>query len=170
MTPLETAGLALFFLVLFLGMFSTIFGLPGTAIIFLDVLVYAAVTGFHRIGLGVLLALALIMVAAEAIEFFLGVLGAARFGASKQGLWASVLGGILGALLLTPSLLGLGAVAGAFFGGFAGTLLVEMLRQHKLKPAFRAAKGAMLGRIAGTAAKGLLCLLMIAITVSKIYS
>lgn len=170
MSPIEIAGLTLFMMVLFLGLFSIIFGLPGAIIILGDVIVYAAVTGFETIGLKVIFVLLLLATAAEALEFFLGMTIALRFGLSIKSFWASIIGGMLGATAMTPFFLGLGAVMGGFLGGFAGVFLVELIRQGRLKPAFRASYGAVLGRVAGTMTKGFLAVVMVIITLTSIYS
>ncbi|MBU1743508.1 MAG: DUF456 domain-containing protein, partial [Proteobacteria bacterium] len=65
---------------------------------------------------------------------------------------------------------GLGAIVGGFFGGFAGVLIVELLRRNRLKPSLRAAWGALLGRAAGIFVKGSFALIMIVITLSSIYN
>jgi uncharacterized protein YqgC (DUF456 family) len=170
LSPLEIAGLTIFIIVLFLGLFSIIFGLPGTVIIFIDVLLYAIITGFTKIGFKILIILVILMIIAEALEFLLGIAGAARFGASKKGAWASVIGSMIGAVIMTPIGMGLGTIVGVFIGGFIGTLMIELIRQQKMKPAWRAGFGAMLGRIAGIIAKGTLSIAMIVITLINIYS
>jgi hypothetical protein len=50
LSPFEIAGLTVFILVLFLGVFLTVFGLPGTVLILIDVVAYALLTGFAQIG------------------------------------------------------------------------------------------------------------------------
>jgi uncharacterized protein YqgC (DUF456 family) len=170
LTPLEIAGLTIFIVILFFGLFITVFGLPGTAVILIDVIIYAAVTGFEKISLTVIFILLLISLTAEVLDFALGMAGASKFGSSVGGMWASAAGSIIGAMILAPLLFGLGAVIGFFFGGFAGALIVELIRQNRLKPAFRAAWGTVLGRFAGICAKGLFAIAMIIITLSNIYS
>jgi len=170
LTPLEIAGLTIFIVILFFGLFITIFGMPGTAIILIDVILYAAITGFERIGLKIILVLLLISLIAEILDFALGIAGAAKFGSSTGGMWASAAGSIIGAMVLSPLLFGLGAVIGFFFGGFACVFIFEMIHRHRLKPAFRAAWGAILGRVAGICAKGLSAVAMIIIALSNIYS
>lgn len=128
------------------------------------------VTAFEIIGFKVLLALVLLAAAAEALEFFLGMTVALQFGLSIKGLWASIIGGVLGAAVMTPFFFGLGAVLGSFIGGFMGVLFIELIRQGHLKPAFRAGYGAVIGRIAGTLTKGFLAVVMIVITLTNIYS
>lgn len=169
MTPLEIGGLTLFILVLLIGAFSILFGLPGTVIILIDALVYASVTGFERIGFKILITLLVLSILAELADFAVGMAGAVKFGASRKAIWASIIGSLIGAMLLAPFLLGLGAVAGGFFGGFAGVLTVELLRRNRLKPSLRAAWGAILGRAAGIFVKGSFALVMIVITLSGVY-
>lgn len=170
MTPIEAVGLTVFILILFLGIFSILFGFPGTIVILLASIVYALLTGFEKIGFKILIALVGLSLSAELLEFYLGVRGAAKFGASKGGIAASLVGAVAGAVLMTPFLMGLGTVAGAFLGGFAGTFIVEMIRRGDLKPAMRASYGAVAGRVAGTLAKGCLALIMVVIVLSAIYS
>jgi hypothetical protein len=169
-TPLEFAGLTVFILVLLIGFFSILMGLPGTLVILFDVLVYALVTGFDRIGIKILLVLVVISAIAESLEFLLGITWARRYGASKRGVTASIIGGVIGALLLTPVFLGLGALIGSFLGALLGAFVVEILNQKDLKPAARAGFGAMMGRLTGLFAKGLCGLAMVIISLMAIYS
>jgi len=170
LTPLEIAGLTLFILVLLFGAFTVLFGLPGTVIILVDAAVYAAVTGFDRVGIKVLIILLILSILAELADFAVGMAGAVKFGASRKAFWASLIGALIGAAFMTPFLLGFGAVIGAFIGGFAGILIVELLRRQRLKPSLRAAWGATLGRAAGICVKGFFALIMVVITLSSVYN
>lgn len=170
MTPIEAVGLTVFILVLFLGFFSILFGIPGTIIILLASIVFSVLTGFEKIGFKIILVLAGISLLAELLEFYLGIRGAARFGASKGSIIASLIGAVAGAVLMTPFLLGLGTLVGAYLGGFAGTFIVEIAHRKEMKPALRASYGAVAGRIAGILAKGCCALVMIAVILSTIYS
>ena len=170
MTPLAIAGLTVFVLVLFMGIYSIAFGIPGTVIILVDVILYALITGFERVGFKIVLILLVISILAEAVDFSFGMAGAARFGISRRALWTSAIGGFIGALAMTPFFLGLGTVTGIFLGGFAGVLAIELIHQAKLKPALRAGYGAIMGRVAGTLIKGFCALVMIVITMTNIYS
>jgi uncharacterized protein YqgC (DUF456 family) len=169
-TPLEVGGLTLFILVLLLGIFSILFGFPGTVIILIDAFVYGAITGFEKIGLKTLVALLVLCVLAEFADFAVSLAGAVKFGVSRKGFWAFMIGGILGALLMTPLFLGLGFLIGTFAGGFIATLTVELLARSKLKPSLRATYGAVLGRVAGIGVKGLFALIMVIMTLTSIYS
>jgi uncharacterized protein len=170
LTPLEIGGLTLFILVLLFGAFSILFGFPGTVIILIDTVVYAAVTGFVRIGFKILITLLILSILAELADFAVGMAGAVKFGASRKAFFASVIGGLIGAALLAPFLLGLGAIAGGFFGGFAGILIVEMLNRNRVKPTLRVPWGALLGRAAGVCVKEVFALIMVVITLTSIYN
>ncbi len=170
MSPLEVAGLTVFILVLFTGIFSTIFGLPGTIVIFLDVLLYAFITGFYRIGIKLIFIMFVITLLAEALDFALGMAGAARFIPSKNNLYAAAAGALLGGILLTPVLFGLGTISGVFLGGFCGVLAVEILRQNRLKPAFRASSRSVFMGMASVFVKGFSALAMVIATLLTIYS
>ncbi len=169
MPLLETAGLAIFVVVLFIGVFSIIFGFPGTFLILGDVVVYALATGFEKIGFKVIIVLALLSLLAEMADFFMGIAGTRKYGSTKIGVTLSIIGGIIGAVVMVPILLGLGAIIGAFLGGFAGAFLGEYLERGKLKPALRAGYGALIGRVVGVLFKGSLAIVMVAITMSSIY-
>jgi uncharacterized protein YqgC (DUF456 family) len=170
LSPFEIAGLTVFILVLFLGVFLTVFGLPGAVLILIDVFAYALLTGFAQIGFKVILILTAMAIVAELLDIGLGMIGAARFGSSRGGMWAALIGSLAGAIVLTPFFLGLGALIGIFLGGGVAVFAIEMLQRRKLKPAFRASIGATLGRTAGIAVKGLVSVAMSAIALFHIYS
>lgn len=170
MSPLEIVGLSIFIIVLLLGLFSIIFGLPGTILIAADVIVYGAVTGFSVIGWKLILAIVILAILAETLEFIIGMSLAFQFGISVKGFWASLAGSIIGAVLLTPFFFGFGAIAGAFLGGFAGVVIVEIIRQRRMKAAFRASMGLLLGRIAGVCLKGIFAFVMVIMALSAVYS
>ena len=157
-------------LVLFLGIFLTVFGLPGTVLILLDVVGYAFLTGFAQIGFKVILILLAMTIVAELLDLGLGMAGAVRFGSSRAGMWAALIGSFAGAVILTPFFLGLGVLMGIFLGGGTAVFITEIIQRRKLKPAFRAGIGAMLGRMTGIAVKGILSMAMVAVTLFHIYS
>jgi uncharacterized protein YqgC (DUF456 family) len=167
---LEIGGQTLFILVLLFGTFTVLFGFPGTVIILIDAVLYAAFMGFDRIGIKILVILLVLSVLAELADFAVGMAGAVKFGASRRAVGASLVGAVIGAAFLTPFWLGLGAIAGAFIGGFAGIMTVELLRQQRLKPALRAAWGATLGRAVGICVKGFFALIMVVITLTSVYN
>jgi uncharacterized protein YqgC (DUF456 family) len=169
-SPFEIAGTTIFILVLFAGILSIVLGLPGTVIILIDVILYAMFTGFDKIGVKILIILLIISLLAEALDFLLGIAGATRHRTSDKGIWASLIGSVTGAIIMTPVLFGFGTILGSFLGGFAGVLILELIHQRQLKPAIRAGYSVILGRFAGMFVKGFFALVMITITLTNLYS
>ncbi len=166
----EATILTIFIIFLFIGLFSIIFGFPGTFLILGDIILYAWITGFEKIGFKIIIVLVFISLLAETIDFFMVIAGAKKYGSSKKGVILSIIGGIIGAILMATVLLGLGAIIGAFFGGFVGAFLGEYLEQKKFKEAVRAGYGSLIGRIIGILIKGSLAIVMVITALSAIYS
>src|SRR5258706_12447830 len=66
--------------------------LPGVPFVFGGLLIGAWIDNFQRIGWGTLTILALLTAMAIAVDFFAGVIGAQRVGASKQPLAGAAIG------------------------------------------------------------------------------
>jgi uncharacterized protein len=165
-----SAGFTIFILILFAGIFLNFFGLPGTVVIFFDVLLYAIFTGFNPVGLKIILFLLISAILAETIDFFLVMGGTLQPVASIRSLGAAASGAIGGAFLLTPFLGGPGIWGGFFLGGLAGILIVEFIRQSNLKIPFRTSSNAIFAMVGRKIVKGFISLFMIAFSLSNIYS
>ena len=170
MSFFAAAGLAIFILILFVGIFLNLFSLPGTVVIFFDVLFYAIFTGFDRIGWKILLFLFIAAIIAEIIDFLLDMYGGLKPIDARKSFRASAIGAITGAVILTPLFWGPGTWAGFFLGGFTGILIVEFLRQSKLKAPFRATNRAIFTMAGRKLVKGVIALFMVALSLSNIYS
>ena len=170
MSSLTSAGFAVFILILFVGIYLSFFELPGTVIIFLDVLLYGLFTGFERLGWKVLLVLLIFSIVAEAIDFLTGLTLAHKAPVVRKSLWAAALGAAAGMIVLTPVLWGIGAWTGFFLGGLSGLVFMELFRQSKLKVPHQASNGAFFAMIGRKLAKGSFALIMIFVSLSHIYS
>jgi uncharacterized protein YqgC (DUF456 family) len=158
---MELGALILLILLFIVGFFSLFFGFPGTWIILISTASYAWITGFEKITLSLLLMLAGVATGAEIFEYFFGVAGARRFGASKKGAFFSIVGGLAGAIIGTPVFFGLGALIGLFAGAFLGAFGYELIRYRKLMHSLKSGMGALLGRASGTLLKLVGALMMI---------
>ena len=170
MSSFATAGFVVFILLLFVGIYLSLFGLPGTIIIFLDVLLYALFTGFAQVNWKVLLFLLVFALLSEAIDFWAGSTDAHKPPVTGKSIWGALLGAVTGMLILTPALWGLGIWGGFFLGGLAGLLLMEWLRQSRLKIPHQATYGALLAMTGIKAVKGGFALIMIFVSLANIYS
>ena len=163
------AGFTVFILILFAGIFLNFFGLPGTVVIFFDVLFYIIFTGFDHVGLKIILFLLISTIIAETIDFLV-MAGGYKPMTSKKSFGAAAIGAVIGAFLLTPFFGGPGIWVGFFGGGLAGVLTVEFIHQSELKAPFRTPGRAIIAMIGGKMVKGLIALFMIAFSLSNIYS
>jgi len=166
------AGFTIFILILFSGIFLNLYGLPGTVVIFFDVLLYALFTGFENVGIKILLFLFFSAAIAETIEFFWVVSETPQQlpASQKLSVKASILGAITGAFLLTPFFWGPGTWAGFFLGGLAGVLIAEIIRQYQLKAPNRTLNSVIFNIVGKNMVKGFISLCMIAFSLSNIYS
>ena len=170
MSSLAAAGFVVFISVLFIGIYLTLFGLPGTLLIFLDVLIYALVTDVATVGWKVLLFLFVVAIVAEAIDVLLGMTQAHKAPVIKQSLWGAAIGAACGMAILTPFLWGPGAWGGFFLGGLTGLVMVELIRQSRLKVPHQAPASTFAAMIGKKALKGIFALTMIFVSLSNIYS
>ena len=153
--------MALFWLVLILGVVIIPFGIAGTFIIVADAFIYGLVTSFDKITLpfiGLLLGIAL---AVELIEALLGAFLAKRFGGSKWGMAGAMIGGFLGAVAGTPVTPVLGTLLGGFLGAFLGAMVLETLHTSDLRNSFKVGIGAFLGAVGGKITKIVVAMVMV---------
>lgn len=167
---MAAAGFVIFILLLFLGIYLTLFGLPGTIVIFLDVLVYGLFTGFAQVGWKVLLFLLVFSVLAETLDFLTGLTKAHKTPVIKKSLWAAAIGAALGMIILTPLFWGIGTWGGFLLGGLAGILVVELLHQSRLKAPHQLSNRIFFAKMGRKALKGSFALVMIFVSLSTVYS
>lgn len=171
MSFFAATGFTIFILILFAGIFFNLFGLPGTVIIFFDVLFYSIFTGFEQIGWKIILFLLVSAVIAETVEFFWIISETPQQVVSPQkSIKAAALGAFMGVFLLTPFFDGPGIWIGFLLGGLAGILIMEIIRQSKLKSPYRTLNRVIFNIVGKNAVKGFISLCMIAFSLSNIYS
>lgn len=170
MSTLVIVGFTLFILILFVGVYMSLFGLPGTVVIFADVLAYAAFNRFDRVGFKILLFLLILSIIGETIDFLMGITESLAPQPSKKLFIVSAASAIVGSFILTPFLLGLGTFSGFFLGCLTGIIVMEFIRQSKLQAPFKASNHAIFVMIGGKLAKGCVSLIMIVISLANIYS
>lgn len=115
--------------------------LPGVPLAAVGALLAAWLTGFDGLGVTPLLVVAALTLLALLVDYVAGLIGARRFGASRAGVWGSVLGALTGLFLLPPFGFLIGALAGAVGG--------ELLSGRKPQDALRAGLGVFVGTLGG---------------------
>lgn len=142
------------------GIAMLLVGLPGTWVVLGSVIVYGLLTGWEAVGLTLVLALLILAVLGEVLEFFASAVGARRFGASKGATVTAIVAVIPGAILGSMVLPIIGTIVGALAGAFLGASLWELAHQRPGPDAWRAGFGALLGRSGAVVAKVLIALTM----------
>jgi uncharacterized protein YqgC (DUF456 family) len=170
MGVLEILVLVLLILAMPAGLIAVVLGLPGTWLILGVSALYAWITDFTAITVQLILAILIIAAAAEIIDFIAGMWGARRYGGSKKAMLATLIGGLLGAIVLAPLFFGLGTVLGAFLGAFAGAFFVTYLEQRRMDEAVRVGWGAFVGRIFAMVFKGAAVVSIIGLDLWAIFS
>ena len=158
----------LFLLILSVGFFAIIFGIPGTWIILLDAVLYGWITHFKILTPRLLLALTLLAIAGETLEFFLSIKGIKQARPARGVVLASFFGGLFLAIMMAPLFLGIGAIFGALIGAFGGAFLMEYLAQRRLMRAAHIGWKAFLGRLAGFLSKLMIASIMTALIVTRL--
>jgi uncharacterized protein YqgC (DUF456 family) len=118
--------------------------LPGTVFVFAGLAVAAWSDGFVRVGLPTVGVLGVLAAVSYVLEFAAGLLGAKRFGASRQAVWGAALGTLVGIFFGLPGIL---------LGPFAGAVLGEYGHRRDLGQAGRVGIGTWVGFALGLAAK-----------------
>ena len=97
------------------------------------------------LGMGILIVMGLLAVVMMALDYVVPALGAKKFGASRAGIWGSIIGMIVGFFLLPGWGLILGTLAGAVIG--------ELSAGQSRGAAFKAGWGVFVGNLFGIGLK-----------------
>lgn len=133
-----------------------IFGLPGNWLIMISTCLFAWWRWDDNVfSIYTLIAIVVLAVLGELFEFFGGIHGAKRAGASWYGSIAAIAGAVAGAILGTFMIpvLFLGTVLGACIGAGLATWSLELSRGRKMEESVRCAVGAGLGEFFGITSK-----------------
>lgn len=127
MFDLSNLVFVLSYLLIFLGIVGALVPvLPGPLLIWLGALIWAWADGFVRIGWPTLLVLAVLTVIAWGADLGLTFLGSKKSGAGWRSIGVSMLGGLLGAILLSSV-----PVVGTFIGAAIGSISALWLMEYR---------------------------------------
>ena len=90
--------------------------IPGPFISFSSLIVLSWARDWEPFGTAFLITMAALTVAASVMDSIFPAVGAKKYGASKLGVWGSVLGMIVGMIFFPPWGIFIGAFAGVFAG------------------------------------------------------
>jgi uncharacterized protein YqgC (DUF456 family) len=130
------------------------FGLPGNWLIVTATSLFAWQQRENRIfSIYTLVAIAVLALAGEIIEFFAGTAGARKAGAGWLAAIVAILGAISGAIIGTLAVPLIGTIIGACLGAGLGVYVVERCSGKTTEASMRSGMGASVGRFIGTIAK-----------------
>ncbi len=145
-----------------LGVVGCIFPLiPGPPLSFLAIVLLSISSKWEAFSLAFLIISGVLAFVITIGDYFFSSLGAKRYGASKAGVWGSVAGMIIGAVLFPPW--------GFFPGAIAGTLAGELISGKKGKEVLRAGWGVMLGTLFGTIMKLAYSIVILIIYIDRLF-
>ncbi|HKR09236.1 MAG TPA: DUF456 domain-containing protein [Gemmatimonadaceae bacterium] len=138
--------------VIILSLILIVLGLPGLWIMVASAVVYNLVVPGDPIGWFTLVAVGVLALVAELLEFSMTGSYARKYGGSRRAGWGAIIGSIVGAMVGFPVPI-VGPVIGAFVGSFLGALIAEFTGGSSAGDATRVAKGALIGRVVSTVLK-----------------
>jgi uncharacterized protein YqgC (DUF456 family) len=116
--------------------------LPGPPLSFIGLFLLALVNHFSPpLTPALVIILAMVTILVIVMDYIIPLLGAKRYGASKWGVWGSVLGMVIG-IFWSPF--------GLLVGAFIGAVVAEWLVGKKKGEALRAGWGVLMGTLLAT--------------------
>ncbi|HBC92280.1 MAG TPA: DUF456 domain-containing protein [Pelotomaculum sp.] len=126
-----------------IGVLGTILpALPGAPLIWLGMLIYGFFVKFQDLTLIFFIGQGLAVILIFLIDYLASIWGVRRYGGSREAVWGSILGGLLGIFVLGPF--------GLIFGPFAGAVAGELYRRSPLDKALEVGFGTLIGFLGGT--------------------
>jgi len=131
---------------LFLGLIGCIVpAIPGPPLSFLALILLEIATQGEAFTTSQLIFWGVVTIIVTVIDYVIPLVGAKKFGATKFGIFGSIIGMVIGIIFFPP----LGMLVGAFIGAVAG----EFLKGKSSPEAFKAGWGVFVGTMLGIGIK-----------------
>jgi len=135
--------------------------IPGPPLSYLSLIVLSFARNWEPFGSRFLIIMGGLTALVFFLDYVIPALGAKKFGASKWGVWGSMLGMIVGLFAFPPF--------GLFIGGFAGAVIGELYVGKARNDALRAGLGVFVGNLFSIGLKMGLCGVMLFFYVKGIF-
>jgi uncharacterized protein YqgC (DUF456 family) len=119
--------------------------LPGPILSYLSLLTISWIKNWEPFSTTFLIIMAGLAIALTILDYIVPAAGAKKYGASKLGIWGSVVGMIIGLFFIPPW--------GIFIGTFLGALVGELLTGKAMNKALRVGWGVFVGNMVGIGLK-----------------
>ncbi|MFH1349579.1 MAG: DUF456 domain-containing protein [Pseudomonadota bacterium] len=135
--------------------------IPGPPLSFLALLILSLAKNWEPFSTTFLMVMAGLTILVTGLDYVVSALGAKKHGASKMGVWGSIVGMFLGIFVFPPF--------GMFMGAILGALVGELLAGKAGKEALRAGWGVLLGNIMGMVLKLAFCGIMLFFYIKEMF-
>lgn len=138
-------------------------GIPGSSLILIAVVIWGAIDGFSTVNWALGIAI-LVLLLSIGIDYLAAYWGAKRSGASNWSQIGAIVGLVVATLGLLPALPFGGPLLGILLGPLLGAAIGEFLYRReleislRLKQAFQAGVGIIVGSIVGRLIQGVLAI------------
>ncbi|MCP4367105.1 MAG: DUF456 domain-containing protein [Deltaproteobacteria bacterium] len=119
--------------------------IPGPALSYLSLFIISYANNWEVFSTAFLVTMGIFTILLTILDYAVPIFGAKKFGASKAGIWGSMIGMLVGFIFFPP----FGIFIGTFFGALAG----ELFAGKDGKKALRAGWGSFIGNIAAIGIK-----------------
>lgn len=127
---------------------------PGPVVAYLSLILLSLARDWQAFSVTFLLVMGVIALLMSIIlDYVVSLAGARKYGATKAGLWGSVIGMIIGMIVFPP--------LGIFIGALAGAVIGEIVIGKKTGEAFRVGWGVFMGNFVGIILKFAYCLMIL---------
>jgi len=123
--------------------------IPGPSLSFFSLIILSYAKNWEPFSVTFLIVMAGLTILVTVLDYIVPAIGAKKYGASKLGIWGSIIGMIFGLFIFPPW----GVLVGAIIGALAG----ELVGGKKGKKALRASWGVFVGNIMGIGLKMAFC-------------
>jgi uncharacterized protein YqgC (DUF456 family) len=122
---------------------------PGPPLSFLALLLISLAKNWEPFSATFLIVMGCLTAAVAVMDYLIPIKGAQKYGASRYGIWGSMIGMLVGIFFFPP----LGMILGAFLGAFLG----ELFAGRAGRDAVRAGWGTFMGTMLSTVLKVVFC-------------
>ncbi len=128
--------------------------IPGPVVAFLSLICLDLAKDWQAFSIPFLMIMGIIaLLMSIVLDYVVSMAGAKKYGASRAGVWGSVIGMIIGMIFFPP--------LGIFIGALAGAVICEMFIGKKTGEAMRVAWGVFVGNVVGAVLKLAYCLMIL---------
>ena len=115
--------------------------IPGPPLCFFSLIILSYAKDWEPFSATFLVIMAILTLFVTILDYVVPVSGAKKFGASKSGVWGSIIGMFLGVFFFPPW----GMILGAFVGAFIGELLADKTGSMALRASWGVFAGVIIG-------------------------